>query len=168
MAIKHLDEFNAYYNMGPKRSYKAVSEQFDISNRTVESWGKKEEWSKEVQLRDYQKLKEQRKDNLKNRQKLASDFQIFINALLGEYGKKIKNGDIKLESVTDLEKLVKLTIILDNYVDLGYETLLQDKKYNKIEEEQLNQNKPSENLYSNKTLQTLETVLKSSKLFEDE
>ena len=61
MSIKHIEEFEIYYNLGNSRSYREVAERIGKSPRTVETWGLKEKWSDEVKLRDLEVLKEQRK-----------------------------------------------------------------------------------------------------------
>ena len=65
MSIKHLEEFEIYYNLGNSRSYREVAEGIGKSPRTVETWGLKEKWSDEVKLRDLEVLKEQRKQTVK-------------------------------------------------------------------------------------------------------
>lgn len=122
--IKHLDAFEYYYAMGSARTYDKVAQKFNVKPKTVEAWGYKEKWQEEVRYRDTEQLKENRRQSLLNRRVKARDYKKLVEGSLKVYLEELKKGRIKVETVKDLDTLVKLACYLDDFVIDGEDRLI--------------------------------------------
>ena len=155
MGIKHLEEFEIYYNLGNSRSYREVAERIGKSPRTVETWGLKEKWSDEVKLRDLEILKEQRKQTVKERTQQAKKYKEIVNASIGEYIKKLQKNEIEITSICDLDRLIRLSCFLDGYMDSTNNINTGEINTETKVEETLNHE------LSKKTLETMNQIIES-------
>lgn len=133
--LKHIKEFEFYYDLGSDRSYSKVAEHFKKSITTVKKWGSSENWGDEVSLRNKQQLEENRRQSLLNRRKTVNQYQNILNSSLNTYIDKLKNKEIEVKTVKDLDRLIRLSILLDGYV---YEA--ETALYNELKEEIENKN----------------------------
>lgn len=122
--IKHLDAFEYYYSLGSARSYEKVAQKFNRSEKTVNTWGYKEKWAEEVRYRDTEQLKENRRQSLISRRSSASKYQKLVDGSLKVYLEELKKGRIKVETVKDLDTLVKLACYLDDFVLDGEDRII--------------------------------------------
>ena len=115
--IKHLDAFEFYYSLGSARTYEQVAQEFNKSEKTIRNWGYVEKWAEEIKLRDLEALKEARRKSVKERVSKSIKYQKIIDASIGKYIEGLKNGEVIINSVSDLERLFKLDAYLDGYIN---------------------------------------------------
>jgi len=108
------EAFEIYYQMGDKRSLRAVSEKIDRTERTVAGWSRAFSWVDRVSQREI----EENKNNADNNSILAqtvdakTKYRIMLNNLLAMASRKIASGELKIRNVQDLERVVKLDLLL--------------------------------------------------------
>jgi len=125
------EAFEFYYGLGNQRSLKAVAIHFSRSERTVAGWSRDLNWV------DRCKQKEMDEAEGKEKQGLMLDVKVtyrkVINNLLAVFSKDFKEGKIKVKSIQDLERLIKLDLLLmgdavDKVENDGVELTEEDKK----------------------------------------
>lgn len=108
------EAFEIYYQLGDKRSLKAVSKQIGRTERTVAGWSRTFNWVDRVNQREI----EEKKRNADNDSILAQTidaktrYRIMLNNLLAMASRKIASGELKIRNVQDLERVVKLDLLL--------------------------------------------------------
>lgn len=115
--IKHLDAFEFYYSLGSARTYEQVAQKFNKSKKTIQNWGYAEKWTDEIKLRDLEVLKEAREKSKKARFKKGNEYQKIVIFAIKTFADKLNNHEIELNSISDLERLIKLDAYLDGYID---------------------------------------------------
>lgn len=102
---RHQQAFELYYGMGTSRSLKKVAEAFDVHNVTIEKWSSKYKWQQRVkEADDLGEVANAMALDWQRRQRLLSIFDELIN----QFEEKVKNKEIKLESVSDGERLANI------------------------------------------------------------
>lgn len=110
--LRQKEAFEYYYGRGNSRSCRQVAEQFQVSERTVFNWSSQFKWQEKIRMRDIQNAQklEQKTDDtiLEARHKYLG----LIKATLQKYEGALLSGDIKINSVNDLERLAHLEMEL--------------------------------------------------------
>lgn len=110
--FEHHAAFERYYVAGKDRSLAALAGECGVSERTVKRWSLAFDWQLRVEQRD-----------LENGKKLAqvTDATIIaakvrlrkvVDATLGRYVEAFQQKDVEVKTVADLERLVKMTLLL--------------------------------------------------------
>lgn len=108
------EAFEIYYQLGDKRSLKLVAEQVGRTERTVAGWSRAFSWVDRVSQREI----EENKNNADNNSILAQTvdvktrYRIMMNNLMAHASRKIASGELKIRNVQDLERVVKLDLLL--------------------------------------------------------
>ena len=108
------EAFEIYYQMGDKRSLRAVAEKVGRTERTVAGWSRAYSWVDRVGQREI----EERKTTANNDNILAQTvdaktrYRIMMNNLLAMASRKIASGELRIRNVQDLERVVKLDLLL--------------------------------------------------------
>jgi hypothetical protein len=91
----------------PERSYQSVATQFDVSVRTVENHGRRDNWA--TRLQTIKATAAQEADALLSQARLEQSRKIvqLIEATLVGYAQKLRQGEIRM-APSDLEKLTRL------------------------------------------------------------
>jgi transposase len=114
--LKHKQAFDYYYACGEKRRQKEVAEKFGVSDTTVYKWSKAFNWKKRIQTRDNRIA--QRMERMTDTQILHEKLQYrkIVRAVIQKCLIKNPDGtmDVKIEpeSIADLEKAIKLDLLL--------------------------------------------------------
>lgn len=109
------EAFEIYYNLGDKRSLKAVAEKVGRTERTVAGWSRAFSWVDRVKQREIEDAKNNAlSNNALNSQTtdVKTRYRIMINNLMAQASKKIATGELKIRNVQDLERAVKLDLLL--------------------------------------------------------
>ena len=118
--LKHFETFEYYYSLGSARSCSQVAENFNISERTVYNWSKWFKWKQRIKDRDINNAKKLEEKTDTTLLETKTKYLVVIQATLYQYMKSLKSGNIRVNSVTDLEKLAKLELFLrDGEVSTG-------------------------------------------------
>lgn len=110
--LEQKKAFEYYYQSGDARSYTKVSEAFGVSHLTVAKWGKAFNWQGRVEQRDIeigQKLKEQTSAIVLN---TKATYRQIIKTAVDQFLGKLEKGLIDIDSINDIEKLIKLDLLL--------------------------------------------------------
>lgn len=108
------EAFEIYYGMGKKRSLKAVAESVNRTERTVAGWSRAFNWVDRCYQREIEDAKagEASKVALAQTTEVKTRYRILINNLMAKASKMISDGSLKIRNVQDLERVVKLDLLL--------------------------------------------------------
>lgn len=107
------EAFEFYYHMGEKRSLKAVAHKVDRTERTVAGWSRTFNWVDRVKQREIEDAKNLRGEALNSQTTdVKTRYRILVNNLMSQFSKKIANGEVAIKTISDLERLVKLDLLL--------------------------------------------------------
>ena len=120
MKAKRLQEderqataFQYYVSLGWKRSYARVAQELGLHLRTIERWGRAFNWVQRAASIEARKARERN----------GLDVKSIVRAALATFvewlEKKQEEGQPACASVAELEKLVKLDLMLSSGVDDG-------------------------------------------------
>lgn len=123
--LRHKDAFEFYYALGEKRSYKQVAERFGTSKTTVYNWANRYNWAERIEQRDIEiarQLEQKTNTTITNEK---ARYRTIIKRAIHQFAKKLDQGDVDISSVNDLDKLIKLDLLL-----MGEPTERTDGKVN--------------------------------------
>lgn len=110
--LRHKEAFEFYYSLGDERSLEKVSQKYTVSIPAVKKWSKAFNWQERVFQRDLEvskKLEEKTNNAVVNEKaKLLSTVKATLNA----YITNLRSGIVNPCSISDLEKLIKLALLL--------------------------------------------------------
>jgi hypothetical protein len=107
------EAFELYYAMGELRSLKKVSERVDRTERTVAGWSREFNWVDRVKQREIEDAKNNDKNALNSQTTdVKTRYRILINNLMANASRKIADGTLSIRNVQDLERVVKLDLLL--------------------------------------------------------
>lgn len=109
------EAFEIYYALGDKRSLKAVAERVDRTERTVAGWSRSFSWVDRVKQREIEEAKNSALDKAtlnSQTMDIKTRYRIMINNLMAKASKAIADGSLKVKSIQDYERLVKLDLLL--------------------------------------------------------
>ena len=107
------EAFEIYYHLGDKRSLKAVAEKIDRTERTVAGWSRAFNWVDRVKQREIEDARNMG-GNALNAQTtdVKTRYRILMNNLIAKASVKIAKGELAIRNVQDLERVVKLDLLL--------------------------------------------------------
>lgn len=124
------EAFEFYYGLGEQRSLKAVANHFNRAERTVAGWSRAFNWVDRCSQRAMEEAKGREKASMVL--DVKTTYRKLCNNLIAVANKDFKEGKLKIRSISDLEKIVKLDMaMIDNPVDTlqaGTYTLSADDK----------------------------------------
>ncbi len=140
--IKHLDAFELFYSMGPKRSYVKCAEQLGVKYKTLERWANVEKWREEAKLRDSEVIKANREQLRKDKAAKFEDLQTVADSGLALFIDKLQKGKVKCETIKDLKSIVEIYEIIYKNIDDSYfgaikeaEEIIEKREKEKLEKE---------------------------------
>lgn len=110
--LKQKEAFELYYSLGDKRSLMSVACQCGVSERTVARWSKLFNWQERVEQRDIENARRLEEKTNETVVATKANYRKIIKAAIGRWVKRFQGGEIDVESVWDLERLVKLDLLL--------------------------------------------------------
>jgi transposase len=125
--------FEVYYELGPKRSHKAVAEQLGVSVASVKNWSRSFRWRERIAERDAKIARQLASRNFTDEVSRRERSVRIVELALIRLAKSISQGDVRM-SLSDLDKLVRLEFFLRDEPDSRQEIILQDLK-DKTDEE---------------------------------
>ncbi|MDY9922780.1 hypothetical protein [Methanobacterium sp.] len=116
---KHIDAFDYFYNLGGAASAencRLVAEKFQISERTFWNWYKKLGWKERVHLRNIdvgKKVEEKTNTTIADNK---ANYLSYVHKLFNDWKLKVDSGEVPVEikSVSDVDKIVKLALLLQD------------------------------------------------------
>lgn len=129
--LKHQQAFEFYYMLGPERSLGKVAAHFGISRPTATMWSQKLNWPQRIVERDSKNMQTIRDKNDADVVADMESYRKIIRASVGDYIKRLKDGKVKIDTVQDFTRLVKLDMELCGYVtELSKEQEQKDENNN--------------------------------------
>ena len=106
------EAFELYYHMGDKRSLRAVAEKIERTERTV-GWSRAFSWVDRVKQREIEDAKNMGGNALNSQTTdVKTRYRILMNNLIAKASQKIAKGELGIRNVQDLERVVKLDLLL--------------------------------------------------------
>lgn len=108
------EAFEYYYAMGDERNLAKVAEKFECTDTTVGNWSTSFNWQERVQQRDMLIAGEMQKKTIKEIAKTKANYRKIVSVAIQKFSKKLleDDGGVDLTHIADLEKLVKLDLLL--------------------------------------------------------
>ncbi len=110
--LKHQEAFNCYYSLGPKRGYTEVARNLAVSRTAVAEWGRAFAWQERVEQRDAEnarRLEEKTNDSVVA---TKANYRKIVRAAIGRWVENYKAKAVNLDTAADLERLIKLDLLL--------------------------------------------------------
>ena len=126
--------FEMYYDMGEKRSLKAVAKLVERTERTVAGWSREFNWVARVAQRNIEVHKTEKYDEINTQlTDVRTRYRIIINNFMAKLSEKVLKGEVAVRNISDFEKLVKLDLLLmgeatDRQELMGTQELSQEDK----------------------------------------
>lgn len=120
--LRHQQAFEYYYMLGSERTLAKVASHFEVSNVSVTKWAKELDWESRVKARDDKNMATIREQNDLDVVKQMHAYRKVINASIADYIKRLKGNEIKVDSVSDFAKLIKLDLELCGFIDQSTKT----------------------------------------------
>lgn len=105
--------FEMYYGLGEKRSLKAVAETIGRTERTVAGWSRSFNWVARVTQRNIENAQNKREEAINTQlTDVRTKYRVIINNFMDELSKRVIKGELKVRTIQDFERLVKLDLLL--------------------------------------------------------
>jgi hypothetical protein len=116
--LERKEAFEYYYSLGEERSLQKTAEFTGKGFATIKRWSRSLNWTERVKQRDLELASKLEKKT--NHTILTSkvEYRGAIRSLVEKFKEDVANGDIKIKSVQDFEKIVRLDMDLMG-VDMG-------------------------------------------------
>lgn len=129
---KHIDAFDYFYQLGGAASNencRLVAEKFQISERTFWNWYKKLGWKERVHLRNIdvgKRVEEKTNTTIADNK---ANYLSYVHKLFNDWKAKVDAGEVPVEikSVSDVDKIVKLALLLQDEATDKTETKIQSE-----------------------------------------
>ena len=110
--LQHTEAFEYYYGLGDKRSQRLVAGKYGVSGKTIAKWSKAFNWQERIELRDMEnsRLLEKKTNNTIVNEK--ANYRKLIKAAISTFVGNLNAGKVDVLSVQDMERLVKLDLLL--------------------------------------------------------
>jgi len=129
----HERAFEYYFSLGERRSYRAVAQEFGVSESTVKLWGRSLRWKQRLRERDLAVAREVASrtitDEVSHRERNLKIVQMAMVKL----AKAVADGRVKM-TMGDLDKLIRLEAFLRDEPDSRQELVFADLKHKSREE----------------------------------
>jgi len=110
--LRHREAFEYYYSLGHDRSLTSVALQCGISERSVAAWSKAFDWQARIEQRDQENARRIQQKTDETIVGVKAKYRKVIGAAISDFVARLKAGQIVVDSVSDLERLVKLDLLL--------------------------------------------------------
>lgn len=108
------EAFEIYYQLKADRSLKKVAESIGRTERTVAGWSRAFNWVDRVSQREIEENKNNENTNVILAQTIdvKTRYRIMMNNLMAKASKKIASGELAIRNIQDLDRIVKLDLLL--------------------------------------------------------
>lgn len=110
--LKHREAFEFYYGLGETRSYQKVADHYGISKTSVYKWAQEFNWNDRVTQRDIEISKKLEKKTNTTVINEKARYRTIIRTAISDFAKRLNDKEIVVDSVLDLERLIKLDLLL--------------------------------------------------------
>jgi hypothetical protein len=110
--LRHTEAFEYYYSLGAGRSITEVARQHNAGRASVAKWSKAFSWQERVEQRDIENAKRLEKRTNDTVVAAKADYRKIVRAAIKHWVERFKQGGIDIRDTRDLERLVKLDLLL--------------------------------------------------------
>jgi hypothetical protein len=110
--LRHKEAFEFYYAAGQNRNLASVAVQYEVSEKSVATWSKTFDWQARIEQRDIENSKRLQKATDETVVSVKAKYRRIVGAAIGDFVSRFKAGQVAIESVSDLERLIKLDLLL--------------------------------------------------------
>ena len=112
---RQAEAFTLYWTMGEDRGYRKVAKAMGVSDTTVSNWARKYDWQNRILEMDRKASSALEKKAIKTVVDQKANFSKLIHNMIVKAANQIVEGKgPKIETVVDLERMVKLWLLLNN------------------------------------------------------
>jgi hypothetical protein len=110
--LRHQEAFNHYYSLGETRSIPKVAREYSVSEAAVKKWSRAFGWQARIEQRDIENARrlEQKTNTVVVNAK--AQYRQIIRAAIGRWVEHFRAQKVPIGSIMDLERLVKLDLLL--------------------------------------------------------
>lgn len=115
--LHQKEAFELYYSLGESRTLDKVAELLGRNKRTLYEWSTRFNWQERVLQYDIEiskKLKEKTVNTIANEK---ANYRKIIKLAISDFVKRLSSGEIKVATVAELEKLIKMDLVLMGEAD---------------------------------------------------
>jgi hypothetical protein len=116
--------FEYYYSLGNERSLKKVCEKFKISPTTANRYSSAHDWQERIKELEDRAIAKVKENLIEDIAELKTRYRSIIQDTIDTFIDRLGRGAVVLSDIADLERLVKLDLLL-----LGEATEKIDNKY---------------------------------------
>lgn len=110
--LEQKQAFEYYYNLDSNRNLREVARHFGKSPATIFNWNKKFNWQERVEIRDSENARRIEQASNETIVEVKAKYHKIIKAVIGKFVEDFQQGNIKIRSIKDLEKLMRLDLEL--------------------------------------------------------
>ena len=109
--IQH-EAFNFFYAMGHSRTLALVAKQFGYGEDTIRNWSSNFYWMNRIEKQELKKYEKMRKSMTEALEAERKRYLEIVKELITSFEKELKEKLVKIKSIYDLEKVIKLGLLL--------------------------------------------------------
>lgn len=144
--LKHREAFERYYVQGASRSLTSLAGDCGVSEKSVKAWSQAFDWQARIAQRDLENARRLQKATDETVVAVKARYRKIVQGVIADFVKRFKDGEIAVNTVTDLERLLKLDLLLMGEATetqahthrfeevLGFATLSDDELRKRLEE----------------------------------
>src|SRR5579871_2861172 len=110
--LRHKEAFEYYYSLGHDRNLDSVALHHGVTKRSVAAWSKSFEWQARIVQRDQENARRLQQKTDEKIVNVKALYRKVVGSAISDFVNRLKAGEIEVDSVTDLERLVKLDLLL--------------------------------------------------------
>jgi hypothetical protein len=115
----HIDAFEYFYSLGgaaTSENCRKVADKFQISERSFWNWYKELGWKERVHLRNIEVAKGVEEKTVSTLIENKAKYLSYVHKLFDDWKVKVDAGEVPVEikSVSDVDKIVKLALLLQD------------------------------------------------------
>jgi hypothetical protein len=109
---KRLAAFEYYWGLGEGRSYQDVALEFGCSKSTVNNWSRADGWKDRLVEREKQIAAKVAQGQVDSVAAAKIKYQGIVRGAVNDFVERFKKKEIEVKSVADLERLIKMDLLL--------------------------------------------------------
>jgi hypothetical protein len=110
--LRHKEAFEHYYVMGASRNLASLARDCKVSEKSVKTWSGVFDWQARIEQRDIENSKRLQKATDDTVVSVKAKYRRIVGAAIGDFVSRFKAGQVAIDSVSDLERLIKLDLLL--------------------------------------------------------
>lgn len=110
--IQQREAFELYYSLGDSRTLEQVAEKIGKSTRTLYEWSRRFNWKERVEQYNIEVTKGLKDKTINAVVDEKANYRKIIKLAIMDFVARLQSGEVKVKSIADLERLMKLDLTL--------------------------------------------------------